>query len=260
MFYSIIIAVIILIITILMYHLFFRFTLHILSKKNAEHILQRNADAFYETLTDMDLQMRGVSSIEEYRNNIANCCVEPTIRDRFQMRWIVMRACFTLCYTHPIRNEWFDSIKCALDIPWNIGIVDDTNRYEAGLSHTRGDIIFITRSTLYEPNIISTMIHEKIHTYQKTYPASIENYIRIFKFKPKITLRENVLRNGEYVRANPDTNQWIYTDDNNHLLKAVYLPNAETIRQVQYTPCNSQYCEHPYERMVYDILDVMKMQ
>jgi hypothetical protein len=249
----------IIIIVIFTYYLFFRFTLHILSKKNAEHILQRNDDSFYETLTEMDLKMRGVSSIEEYRHRIIDCCVEPTIGDRFRIGWIIMCACFTLCYTHPIRNNWFDSIKCALDIPWNIGIVDNTNRYEAGLSHTRGNIIFITRETLYESNIIATMIHEKIHTYQKTYPSSIENYIRIFRFTPKITLHDNVVKNGEYVRANPDTNQWIYTDENNQLLKAVYLPNANTIRKVQYTPCNSQYCEHPYERMVYDILDLMKM-
>ena len=244
---------------ILVYYLFFRFTLHILPKKNAELVLQRNADSFYETLTEMDLKMRGVASIADYRNKIMNCCVEPTIDDRFRIGWIIMCACFTLCYTHPIQNEWFNSVKCALDIPWNIGMVDDTNRYEAGLSHTRGDIIFITRKTLYEPDIITTMIHEKIHTYQKTYPSSIENYIHIFNFTPKITLHENVARNDEYVRANPDTNEWIYTDENNHLLKAVYSPDAETIRHVQYTPCNSQYCEHPYERMVYDILDLMKM-
>jgi len=185
--------------------------------------------------------------------------VEPTLGDKVRIGWIITCACFTLCYTHSIKNDWFNSTKCALDIPWNIGIVDDTNRYEAGLSHTRGDIIFVTRKTLYEPNIITTMIHEKIHTYQKTYPASIANYIRIFHFTPKITLRENVGQNGEYVRANPDTNEWIYTDENNQLLKAVYLPGAKTIRQVRYTPCNSQYCEHPYERMVYDILDIMKM-
>lgn len=251
--------VIFLVVIISTYYLFFRFKLHILSKKDAEHILQRNADSFYETLTEMDLKMRGVTSIEEYRHKIRGCCIEPTIGDRFRIGWIVMCACFTLCYSCPIQNEWFNSIKCALDIPWNIGIVDDTNRYEDGLSHTRGDIIFITRETLYEPNIITTMIHEKIHTFQKTYSSSIENYIRIFNFTPTITLRENVARNGEYVRANPDTNEWIYTDGNNQLLKAVYLPNAETIRQVQYTPCNSQYCEHPYERMVYDILTIMKM-
>jgi hypothetical protein len=39
----------------------------------------------------------------------------------------------------------------------------------------------------------------------------------------------------------------------------VYSSDAESIRHVQYTPCNSQYCEHPYERMVYDILAIMKM-
>jgi hypothetical protein len=207
----------------------------------------------------MDLKMRGVYSIGEYRDKIRNCCLEPTLRHKFRISWIIMCACFTLCYTHPVRNEWFDSIKCALNIPWNIGIVDDTGRYEAGLSHTRGDIIFITSKTLYEPDIITTMIHEKIHTYQKKYPSSIKNYIRIFNFTPIITLRENVARNGEYVRANPDTNEWIYTDKNNHSLKAVYSPNAKTIRHVKYTPCNSQYCEHPYERMVYDILAIMKM-
>lgn len=256
MFYQ---CIIIIILIFILYYLFFRFRLRILSKKDAEHILQRNADSFYDTLTDMDLKMRGVSSAEEYRDKIRNCCAEPTMGDRFRIGWIIMCACFTLCYTHPVQNEWFDSIQCSLNIPWNIGIVDDTDRYEAGLSHTRGDIIFITRKTLYEPDIITTMIHEKIHTYQKTYPSSIQNYIRIFNFTPKITLRENVKRNGEYVRANPDTNEWIYMDANNHPLKAIYSHNAETIRHVQYTPCNSQYCEHPYERMVYDILAIMKM-
>lgn len=251
--------VVLLVVIISTYYLFFRFRLRVLSKKNAELVLQRNADSFYETLTEMDLKMRGVASITDYRHKIRNCCIEPTLGDRFRIGWIIMCACFTLCYTHPVRNEWFDSIKCALDIPWNIGIVDDTNRYEAGLSHTRGDIIFITRKTLYEPDIITTMIHEKIHTYQKTYPSSIQNYIRIYHFVPKITLRENVARNGEYVRANPDTNEWIYTDENNQLLKAVYSSDAESIRHVQYTPCNSQYCEHPYERMVYDILAIIKM-
>ena len=106
----IIVISIICIIVIFTYYLFFRFTLHILSKKDAEHILQRNDDSFYETLTEMDLKMRGVSSIEEYRHRIIDCCVEPTIGDRFRIGWIIMCACYTLCYTHPIRNNWFDSI------------------------------------------------------------------------------------------------------------------------------------------------------
>ena len=81
----------------------------------------------------------------------------------------------------------------------------------------------------------------------------------MFQFSPTITLRDNVLHNGEYVRANPDTNEWIYTDKNNQPLKAVYTRDAKSLREVQYTPCNSQYCEHPYERMVFDILGNMNL-
>ena len=242
-----------LIICILMY--LFQYKLHILSKRDAEHILQENTDSYYDTFTEMDLKMRGVSSIEDYRRKINGCCVEPTAGDTCRIVWSVLCASVLLCHAQ-IQNSWFDSIQCA-SIPWNIALIDDTSRYEDGLSHTRGDVIFITRETLYGPGITTTMIHEKIHAFQKTYPDSIENYIRMFHFTSDINRRENVGYNGEYVRANPDTNGLIYADENNVLLKAVYLPDAKTIRQVRYTQCDSQYCEHPYERMVYDILELI---
>lgn len=246
---------ILLILTLVSFYLFFRFKIHVLCKKDAEHVLQQNADSYYETFTDVDLQLRGVANIEEYRHRIKDCCVEATVGDTFRIGWAVVRACFTLCRAR-MKTDWFDSIKCAFS-PWTIGIVDDTGSYEDGIPHTRGEVIFITRETLRRPDITNTMMHEKIHTYQKTYPASVENYLRRFHFTPDINRRENISLNGEYVRANSDTNEVIYADKNKVLLKAVYLPNAETIRDVQFTPCNSQYCEHPYERMVYDIMEFM---
>lgn len=243
------------IILLILTYIFFKSRLHILSKGDAEHVLQQNADSYYETFTEMDLRMRGVSSVDEYRRLIINCCVEPTVRDQFRIVWGVMCACVSLCRVR-IQNDWFDSIKCAF-IPWKIAIVDDTHRYENGLSHTRGEVIFITRETLYDYGITNTMIHEKIHVYQKKYPASIQHYIRKFHFTSDMNRRENAYLNREYVRANPDTNDLIYADENNVLLKAVYEPNAKTIGQVRYTSCNSQYCEHPHERMVHDILELI---
>ena len=65
---------------------------------------------------------------------------------------------------------WND-YKELINIKWIFECTDnnDKKQYEEGLPHTRENIIFLTKSIIKnnEENLINTLIHEKIHIYQR---------------------------------------------------------------------------------------------
>jgi len=95
---------------------------------------------------------------------------------------------------------------------------------------------------------MKTLIHEKIHVYQKKYPDKINNFLIKYNFTKykKRTVEDNT-------RANPDIDEWIYANDKNELFKAVYINNPKTIEDVNYYSGSGQSYEHPFEKMAIEI-------
>ena len=162
-----------------------------------------------------------------------------------------------LCWSS-IKNinlKWFNGYKASL-IPWNLGCING-KLYENGLPHTRNDIILISNKDINKYNVnklVKTLIHEKVHIYQKIYPNDCNIYIQTHNFT-KLKIRNN----NDNIRANPDLDNWIYKDKNEKIYKAEYNNKfPKSIEDITYYPLNSQSYEHPYEKMAIDIEHLYK--
>ena len=132
------------------------------------------------------------------------------------------------------------------------------NGIENNFPHTLGDIIFLPE-LFFERSIqnqIETLIHEKIHVYQRLYP--IETSMFITKLGYEVWDIQNKYKN---IRTNPDTNQFIYINTSTGTVQAqVYnseMPKSITDSHLEKLvgdiPWDVPECikqqDHPYEIM-----------
>lgn len=214
----------------------------ILNKDELQNILINDSDNYYDKFTDLDLSVRNVKSVQEYKKKIFNSPI--TIDD--ELKNIINKQCNLIDLTlKKYKIQGFDGDK-ASKIGWNIGIVND-KEYEFGLSHTRKNVIIIPKYLITMQRLFNTLIHEKIHVYQKLYPEDMEIYLKNNNFK-KIS---NI--NKKYIRANPDITNDIYVNKENKLLICQYNSNPQNISDVTIYPINEDKYEHPYEYMAYTL-------
>jgi hypothetical protein len=216
----------------------------ILNKNELYNILLNEND-YYNTFTNLDLQVRNVSSIEEYKTIIKDSPV--TINKNEEL--IIINTINNInnkiknYNTIGLNGNKFNNIK------WIIGIIDGTI-YEGGYPHTRNNIIIIPKNLINNFELMQILIHEKIHVYQKTYSDDIKLYLNKNDFK----IYKINDHNNNY-RANPDTDNYIYTDKNNNLMYCLYNNNPNNITDVTLNNTNNFMYEHPFEYMAYTLQD-----
>jgi len=239
-----IIIIIIIILIFIIYNsceeLFINDTVIFLNKTQLTNILIDNNDNYYERFNNNDLLVRNVNSIDEYKQVLVNAPVTLNNHEKSIISQNIIRI-------NKIFNNYnivgFSGQK-ASTINWHIGIIDGT-LYEFGLPHTRSNIIIIPRSIIFNNNLINILVHEKIHIYQKKYLDDITNYLNYNNFNKTAT--------KNYYRANPDIDEYLYTDKNNNLMYCKYNNEPKSILDVTYYPINESKYEHPYEFMAYNI-------
>jgi hypothetical protein len=99
---------------------------------------------------------------------------------------------------------------------------------------------------------VRTLIHEKVHLYQRLYPEEITQILERRKF------RRWKQRLGEpRVRANPDVDPWIYINpENNEPMVALYASDQPADISDIYLQDGA--FEHPYEYLAYEIASLYK--
>ena len=97
------------------------------------------------------------------------------------------------------------------------------------------------------PDFINTLIHEKIHVYQRQNESIIDN---VLSDKLKIN---KVVHSNTKKRANPDLNRNTYKNPNNEIMQCYY--NSDNPNSIQDVTClhNNSVNEHPYEFLAYTI-------
>lgn len=199
------------------------------------YFLQRDPDHYYETFTRFDLYARRVASVADYIDRIKKAIV-PALAD-LQRR---IRQAVTLVDNHliHIRQVGFNGQK-ASSLPWRIGFMRGKG-YEDGLPHTRVDLIMLPIS-ISDDELVDTLLHEKIHIYQKAYPLDVALYLANGSFE-RVRPRTKRCR----VRANPDTDEWIYRDSH-RVYKCLY--SSTTPRHIEDVDVDQMEFEHPFETM-----------
>jgi len=218
---------------------------NILNKQELIDILINDYDNYYKTFNSTDLKIRNCKSIEEYKDKIKN---SPITISNNEKTIIINTLQQIKIIFNKYNNIGFNGKK-ASTMNFKIGIIDGKD-YEEGFPHTRGTTIIIPKYLISRNDLLTVLIHELVHVYQKTYSEDIQIYLDTYKFKKYIN------RNKQ-TRANPDIDDYIYSNSNNELLYCTYNEYANSIMDVTYYPYNIEASEHPFEMMAYNIeLDI----
>lgn len=217
-----------------------------LDKKELQHFLMKDSDNYHKSFSKKDLSMRKISSIKDYHFIIEKSSREFSVYEKNKIVNCVSNVDSVL---KNVNEPWFDGMK-ACKTQWKFGCVSG-KLYEGGLPHTRYDVIILPEYAItnYSDDELSKLIlHEKIHVYQKMYSVDINKYTQYHHFYKK--MRRNEV---DGARANPDLDEWIYNDSNNQSYMALYKEDSSNITDVTFYPHNSNFYEHPYEKMAYDM-------
>jgi len=233
---------------------------YFMSDEQTKFYLTNDTDRYVKNLSRYDLYARKVSTHNEYIEKIVKTTLSFTQYEKDLLIRCTEKADIffrnvkydDLCYNNNIIGTDIANIKWIFA---NTHSVDDMKNnieyeYEEGLPHTRENIIFLSKNVLnyIEDDLVKTLIHEKIHIYQRLNVQLFDKIIKCMGFK------QIFLVNDEYVRSNPDTNSNIYIDNKtNKTMVCFYRSDKPTgINDVIMT---NHSLEHPYEKMAYEIAD-----
>jgi hypothetical protein len=205
-------------------------------------ILTRDYDNYFKSFYHNDFYSRQIKNIEEYNINIKKSISNFNEKEIIKIKKCIEKVNLKLI---SINLYWFNGKK-ALEIPWKIGCIIG-KLYENGLPHTREDVIILSKEHINNYSnlkLSKTLLHEKVHIYQKFFKKDIEKYIHKNNF---IKIKEKSL--DDNIRANPDLDNWIYKDSNNLIYKAEYNKYPKSVEDINYSFQNSQSYEHPFEKM-----------
>jgi len=206
-------------------------------------------DSFYKTLNETDLKARRVKSVDEYINNIKHSVSEYNESQKQKLKECVLTANKKL---EKINNKWFSGKDCA-KLPWIFGCIKG-KLYEDGLPHTIKDVIILSSENvdiLNNNQLVDTIIHEKVHIYQKNDVNIINNYLSEYNIK-RLKRREKM----DKIRANPDIDEWLYEKDG--VMYGAFYNSNEPFSITDVYMKGSQINEHPFEEMAIKITKIIK--
>lgn len=214
-------------------------------KNNLYNDLIKDNDNYFKSFSKIDLKVRNINDINQYNKILFNSLCDPDEKLINKIKNCIYKI---NKITYNYNNKYFNNVDLNKfnKLKWKIGFVCDKN-YEYGFPHTRNDIIILNKNfceSNHELKLMKTLVHEQIHIYQKLYPEEVKKYITIHQFKKIKKIDEN-----DNIRANPDLDGFIYQDKNFNTYKALYNKNPTNIGDVTFYPMNTQYYEHPNERM-----------
>jgi hypothetical protein len=215
-----------------------------LTEQETKSFLNADEDRYISSMTVPDLYARHVPSHLAYREKAVQSAISFTEAQKAKIEASVE---FASAFLNTHISEYIDPVWMN-KIPWKIALTKHRN-YEDGLPHTRNDIIFLTDvfvNTLSKQKLTETLIHEKIHIYQRFYPALIQETLEKNGYS---IWRER--RNYPLIRSNPDLDHFIYKHPSGEIMVSVYRNDTPT--SIQDTMQPNELHEHPYEEIAYTI-------
>jgi len=231
----IIFLILILILIINLKHIFNnKVKYYFLNKNELSYILLQDKDKFYTSLSNKNLLLRNITNKDNFLKSISKHLYTLSDKEKYIITKAIKKADKKL---KKIKYPGFNYLKLK-NYNWIIGC-SIGDKYEFGYPHTRNNIIILNyNNNVYDKNLYKTLIHERVHIYQKLFPNDIKLFLQYFQFK-KIKLQ------NEDNLANPDTDEYIYSLNNNNF-ECIIKNNLD----LNYTD-NNYKCEHPYEFMAY---------
>lgn len=218
------------------------------SKVETAAFLLRDEDGFISSMTISDLYARHVKSHQEYREKSAVNALEFQEDQKVVLEKAVETA-----------QQFFQTISVPLidrdrilGILWKFALTKN-NTYEEGLPHTREDVIFVTPKLLELPEVqlVKTLIHERVHIYQRIYETQFQEQLKIQGYT---VWRER--KGYPLIRSNPDVDKYIYQTPKGDIMVTVY--SSFQPQHIQDTMQPNSLKEHPYEEIAYQVAEMYK--
>jgi hypothetical protein len=197
---------------------------------------------FFSRLTPADLSARRASSREEYLSRY-----KAAIR-----RFSTEEKRILTSHTRAIDSRYVRFSRFNM-IPWKFVKLDDAT-VENDFPHTLGPFVFLPASffrTHSHHNIRETIMHEKIHVYQRTFPQSTAVLIRqLWMYVPV-----GLLSSRPLARSNPDLDGIAYARNGKTCLQEYNSASPSSLTDS--SRCEFEPFEHPYEKMAYTLAKIM---
>lgn len=131
-------------------------------------------------------------------------------------------------------------------IPWNVIMFDPES--ESGYPHTHDIYIMLPYGFLQKPSstVIKTLLHEKIHVYQRVYPF---HFLDLYQNYQKLSIVG--FQDINHVRHNPDTNALLFQDEQGNSFEPKWVPNPRNLSDIQ------DPRDHPNEMIAYLLPDLL---
>lgn len=230
----------------------FQNSIEYLTSQKVSDFLNRDYDNYVNNLSRFDLIARKVDTNNQYIQKISNCAKDFTETQKN----IINNCCKKADEFLKQYNDLLDGKEIA-KLNWKFALTDKQNgfEYEDGLPHTRSDIIFFSDKMIPEtetPDLVNTLIHEKIHVYQRQHEKGVDTILSNMSNSDKLGFHKIVYFNPKK-RANPDLNKNTYKNPKNEIMQCYY--NSDNPNSIQDVTClhNNSVNEHPYEFLAYTI-------
>lgn len=235
-------------------------TLEFINRKYFDDIVD-NAQ-YFNRMNQVDLIARDIGNVNSYKKLYKDGLKQFSDNEKEKLSSITEQI-------NEILKKQNTKSKLLYSIPWKIAKIDFN--IENGFPHTHGDIIIISNKFFELPQavMVETLLHEKIHIYQRQYPLYTFKLISLWDFYVI-----DRLENYKESRNNPDINNFVYSkkgddkpfvqiynskhpnginDSAVYYYKIMSVDEKEVEKQVEKRDLNisdvvTQY-EHPYEIM-----------
>ncbi len=123
------------------------------------------------------------------------------------------------------------------------------NSIENGFPHTLGNVIFVSSHTLQTEHFVKTLIHEKIHVYQRLFPEYTHALVHMYWGYTTHSRKTDI----DDARNNPDLDEFVYSSNGKSAFYMRYNDNPTNLNDASVFSVVNEVYEHPFERMAYQI-------
>lgn len=230
-----------------------------MSRDDVHQFIREDSDSYIRSLTYYDLVARKSDSHQSYLEKAINAAMNINEEEKSILQKSIDYANQFIRVTLPQANVPGILCETLYQLPWILA--RNGRDYENGYPHTREQIIFLGTITItpsHVHTVAQTLIHEKMHVYQRFFPEHIKHYLA------KLNCNKYMLRQElPLVRSNPDLDKWVYicdpAQDGHRKPMIIEYKNERPASIGDVSPDSSSHREHPYEHMAYYVANLYRV-
>ena len=229
-------------------------TIYFMTYDDTAKFFKEDHDKYVRQLTKLDLYARKCKTSQEYIDDIVKTAISFTNEEKQMLtKCAKMADDFFITVDFGKTDYKLMNNMDIANIPWIFALTykNDKYEYEEGLPHTRENVIFLSKYVVKynEADLINTLIHEKIHIYQRYNPDLFAKIISTMNYAV-LDVSNQPYR--KYIRSNPDTDRKVYYDITTNK-EMVCLYRSDTPSGINDIIMNNFALEHPYEKIAYEV-------